>query len=95
MPSLRLVGCSHARQASVPRHHVIGVQPRHEGCSVAPCSTDVYLLTPEEVGDNETGFTAEPLYHVKVLSKATNKAIRSFRVPYCTVVSSGQPVMVP
>jgi hypothetical protein len=55
----------------------------------------VYIVTPGEIGDDETGFTTEPLNHVKVLSKATNKEIRSFRVPFCTVASSGQPVMVP
>ena len=61
-----------------------------------PCSDDVYIVTPVETGDYEDGpLTVEPLYLVKVLSKASNKEVRSFKVPFCTAGETGQPIMVP
>ena len=65
----------------------------HDACQIVLRSPIVYVMTPNVTGTFEN-FVQLPLYTVKVFSKATNKELRGFRVPWC-LYRVGQPVMVP
>ena len=60
---------------------------------MVPCSPIVYAMVPNVIpNDFYIGYL--PLFTVKVFSKATNKQLRAFRIPWCSY-SAAQPVMVP
>jgi hypothetical protein len=57
---------------------------------LVPCSADAYIITPTVID----GDGSKPLNTVKVFSKATNRVLRTFHVPWCAL-QTAQPVMVP
>ena len=52
-----------------------------------------YVMTPDVTGPADN-VVQQPLYTVMVFSKATNKKLSSFKVPWC-LYRTGQPTMVP
>ena len=59
-------------------------------CTVVPCSADAYVITPTVID----GDGSKPLNTVRVFSKASNRLLRTFHVPWCAL-QTAQPVMVP